>query len=69
MSKRIAELQKQKAAEQASILADQKRHAVYVKHVLPQSGTKNDQVYDEIREFATLAFDWQLYNSSQAQPE
>ena len=39
------------------------QYAVYVKHVVPQSGTKNDQPYDEIREFATLAFDWPLDHS------
>ena len=39
------------------------QYAVYVKHVVPQSGTKNDQAYDEIREFATLAFDWPLDHS------
>jgi hypothetical protein len=32
--------------------------AVYVKHVTPQSGTLNGEKYDEIREFATLGFDW-----------
>jgi len=39
------------------------QYAVYVKHVVPQSGTRNDQPYAEIREFATLAFDWPLDNS------
>ncbi len=39
------------------------QYAVYVKHVVPESGTKNDQTFDEIREFATLAFDWPLDNS------
>lgn len=34
--------------------------AVYVKHVIPQSGKQGGDAYDEIREFATLAFDWPL---------
>jgi Protein of unknown function (DUF3386) len=37
--------------------------AVYVKHVVPQGGRKGDDSYDEIREFATLAFDWPLDGS------
>lgn len=37
--------------------------AVYVKHVIPQAGAKNGENYDEVREFATLAFDWPLDNS------
>ena len=36
------------------------QYAIYTKHVTPQSGTKNGQAYDEIREFATLAFSWPL---------
>lgn len=36
------------------------KYAVYVKHVSPISGTQAGQSYDEIREFATLAFDWPL---------
>ena len=39
------------------------QYAVYVKHVVPQAGTKNGETYDEIREFATLAFDWPLGDS------
>lgn len=39
------------------------QYAVYVKHVVPQAGAKNGESYDEIREFATLAFDWPLDNS------
>ena len=34
--------------------------AVYVKHVIAQSGKQGGDAYDEIREFATLAFDWPL---------
>ena len=34
--------------------------AIYVKHVAPQSGKQGDDAYDEIREFATFAFDWPL---------
>ncbi len=39
------------------------QYAVYVKHVVPQAGTQNGAAYDEIREFATLAFDWPLGES------
>ncbi|MBC8113615.1 MAG: DUF3386 family protein [Candidatus Saccharimonas sp.] len=39
------------------------QYAVYVKHVVPQAGTKDGETYDEIREFATLAFDWPLGES------
>ena len=39
------------------------QYAVYVKHVVPQAGTSNGESYDEIREFATLAFDWPLGDS------
>ena len=39
------------------------QYAVYVKHVVPQAGAKNGEPYEEIREFATLAFDWPLDNS------
>lgn len=39
------------------------QYAVYVKSVTAQPGTRNGQAYDEIREFATLAFDWPLDNS------
>lgn len=38
-------------------------YAIYVKHVVPESGTKDGQSFDEIREFATLAFDWPLDQS------
>ena len=34
--------------------------AVYVKHIVPQAGKQVDDAFDEIREFATLAFDWPL---------
>ena len=44
-------------------LTEPGQYAVYVKHVVPQAGTQNGQTYDEIREFATLAFDWPLDNS------
>lgn len=44
-------------------LKDPGQYAVYVKHVVPQAGTKAGENYDEIREFATLAFDWPLDNS------
>jgi uncharacterized protein DUF3386 len=36
------------------------QYAVYVQHTVPQAGTRNGETYDEIREFATLAFDWPL---------
>ena len=35
-------------------------YAIYVKHVVPQRGTLNGETYEEIREFATLGFDWPL---------
>ena len=38
-------------------------YAVYVKHVVPGAGTSNGETYDEIREFATLGFDWPLDDS------
>ena len=38
-------------------------YAVYVKHVVPQAGTRNGEAYDEIREFATLGFDWPVDDS------
>lgn len=38
-------------------------YAVYVKHVTPQAGTRNGEAYDEIREFATVGFDWPLDDS------
>ncbi|MBS0205548.1 MAG: DUF3386 family protein [Planctomycetes bacterium] len=38
-------------------------YAVYVKHVVAQSGTQGGESYDEIREFATLGFDWPLDDS------
>ncbi len=44
-------------------LTEPGQYAVYVKHVVPQAGTQNGQTYDEIREFATLAFGWPLDNS------
>ncbi len=44
-------------------LKESGQFAVYVKHVVPQAGAKNGENYDEIREFATLAFDWPLDNS------
>ncbi len=44
-------------------LRESGQFAVYVKHVVPQAGAKNGENYDEIREFATLAFDWPLDNS------
>lgn len=39
------------------------QYAVYIKHVVPQAGSKDGLTYDEIREFATLAFDWPLGDS------
>jgi hypothetical protein len=36
------------------------RYSVYVRNVLKQSGEHKGQKYDEIREFATLAFNWPL---------
>ena len=39
------------------------QYAVYVKHVTAEAGNKNGEKYDEIREFATLAFDWPLDGS------
>ncbi|MBM4075122.1 MAG: DUF3386 family protein [Planctomycetes bacterium] len=39
------------------------QYAIYVKSVTPQPGKKGDESYDEIREFATLAFDWPLDGS------
>ena len=44
-------------------LASSGQFAVYVKHVVSQSGKLGDDAYDEIREFATLAFDWPLDGS------
>lgn len=44
-------------------LKESGQFAVYVKHVVPQAGAKAGENYDEIREFATLAFDWPLDNS------
>lgn len=44
-------------------LTEPGQYAVYVKHVIPEAGTKNGENYSEIREFATLAFDWPLDNS------
>lgn len=44
-------------------LTEPGQYAVYVKHVIPEAGTKNGENYAEIREFATLAFDWPLDNS------
>ncbi len=44
-------------------LTEPGQYAVYVKHVIPQAGTQNGQTYEELREFATLAFDWPLDNS------
>ena len=44
-------------------LTEPGQYAVYVKHVVPQPGTRNGETYDEIREFATLAFDWPLDDS------
>ncbi len=44
-------------------LTESGQFAVYVKHVVPQAGAKAGENYDEIREFATLAFDWPLDNS------
>ncbi len=44
-------------------LTEPGQYAVYVKHVVPQAGTQNGQTYEELREFATLAFDWPLDNS------
>ncbi len=44
-------------------LTEPGQYAVYVKHVIPQAGIKNGDHYDEIREFATLAFDWPLDDS------
>lgn len=35
-------------------------YAVYVKSVLAESGSKNGEAYDEIREFATLGFQWPM---------
>ena len=35
-------------------------YSVYVKHVTPTSGEKDGKRYTEIREFATLAFNWPL---------
>jgi len=36
------------------------RYSVYVRETLKQPGTLGDKKYDEIREFATLAFTWPL---------
>ena len=36
------------------------RYSVYARETLKQPGTLRDQKYDEIREFATLAFTWPL---------
>ena len=44
------------------------QYCVYVKHVTPTSGEHNGQSYSEIREFATLAFNWPL-GSQEPQPE
>lgn len=44
-------------------VAEPGQYAVYVKHVIAQAGSKNGANYDEIREFATLAFDWPLDDS------
>lgn len=38
-------------------------YAVYVKHVTAQEGTRNGEAYQELREFATLGFDWPLDGS------
>lgn len=38
-------------------------YAVYVKHVVAKSGTHGSDSYEEIREFATLGFDWPLDDS------
>ncbi|MFO1045318.1 MAG: DUF3386 family protein [Planctomycetaceae bacterium] len=35
-------------------------YAVYVKHVTTQEGTRNGDAFQELREFATLGFDWPL---------
>ena len=44
-------------------VTDPGQYAVYVKHVVPEAGTTNGESYAEIREFATLAFDWPLDDS------
>ncbi len=44
------------------------RYSVYARETLKQPGTRGGQNYDEIREFATLAFTWPL-TSHNADPE
>jgi hypothetical protein len=44
------------------------RYSVYVKDVLKQSGEAGGKPYDEVREFATLAFTWPL-DRTDADPE
>jgi hypothetical protein len=44
------------------------RYSVYVKDVIKSPGTFNNQKYDEVREFATLAFNWPLERTD-ADPE
>jgi len=44
------------------------RYSIYVRETLKQAGTLEGKKYDEIREFATLAFNWPL-ESHEGDPE